>query len=436
VVQALPSSQAAPFAFGVWTHRPVSGLQAAVWHWSLGVQTFGVPPTQPPWPSQAPPSMQRFGFSQGVPDGAGRLEHCPVSGSHVPATWHWDCGWQVTAVPGVQVPAWQVSVSVQALSSLQGVPSAFGGSEHCPVAGSHVPALWHASEAVQTTGLLPTQVPFWQVSVRVQAFPSLQGVPFAFGGLEQSPVCGLHVPASWHWSEAAQVFGVPAQTPLVQMSSTVQGLPSSQAVPFGFVGLVQTPEVGSQTPAKWHWDCGWHTTVVPGVHCPPWQVSVSVQAFPSPQLVPFGFAGLEQVPVAGSQTPTSWHWSEAEQTTGLPPTHSPFWQVSVRVQALPSLQAEPFGLSGLEQAPVAGSQTPATWHWSSAWQTTGVPGVQTPPWHVSPWVQAFPSSHGVPFGWLVQGPIASHLVPTRTVPCGQGHLFCLKGSGLSVSQGP
>jgi hypothetical protein len=36
--------------------------------------------------------------------------------------------------------------------------------------------------------------------------------------------------------------------------------------------------------------------------------------------------------------------------------------VSVCVQALPSLQAEPSAFAGFEQVPVAGSQTPATWH--------------------------------------------------------------------------
>jgi hypothetical protein len=44
----------------------------------------------------------------------------------------------------------------------------------------------------------PVHTPLWQVSVWVQAFPSLQVVPFAFGGLEQVPVDGLQVPASWH----------------------------------------------------------------------------------------------------------------------------------------------------------------------------------------------------------------------------------------------
>ena len=51
---------------------------------------------------------------------------------------------------------------------------------------------------MHTTGLLPVQVPFWQLSVWVQAFPSLQVVPFAAAGFEQMPVAGLHVPATWH----------------------------------------------------------------------------------------------------------------------------------------------------------------------------------------------------------------------------------------------
>jgi hypothetical protein len=48
------------------------------------------------------------------------------------------------------------------------------------------------------------------------------------------------------------------------------------------------------------------------------------------------------------------------QVTGLPPVQIPAWQVSVRVQALPSLQVEPSPLAGFEQAPLVGSQVPAT----------------------------------------------------------------------------
>src|SRR5437667_266457 len=85
--------------------------------------------------------------------------------------------------------------------------------------------------------------------------------------------------------------------------------------------------------------------------------------------------------------------------TGLPPTQVPFWQVSVCVQALPSLHAVPSGLAGFEHAPVAGSHVPGKWHWSLAVHTTGFPPVHTPaPSQWSFWVQALPSLHGVPAG--------------------------------------
>jgi hypothetical protein len=48
--------------------------------------------------------------------------------------------------------------------------------------------------------------------------------------------------------------------------------------------------------------------------------------------------------VAESQVPATWHWSDAEQTTGLPPVQTPLWQVSPWVQALPSVQVVPFVL--------------------------------------------------------------------------------------------
>ena len=54
--------------------------------------------------------------------------------------------------------------------------------------------------------------PLWHVSVCVHALPSLHAVPLASGGLEHSPVAGLHVPTAWHWSLA--VHWTAAQLPL------------------------------------------------------------------------------------------------------------------------------------------------------------------------------------------------------------------------------
>jgi hypothetical protein len=132
------------------------------------------------------------------------------------------------------------------------VPSAFSVSEQTPVEGSHVPATWHWLEATQMTGLLPTQIPAWQVDVWVQRLESKQVVPSVFCGLEQVPVAGSHVPALWHWSWAKQVTGLPTQAPFWQVSFWVQRLPSLQAVPSVFFGLVHCPVAGSQVPAVWH----------------------------------------------------------------------------------------------------------------------------------------------------------------------------------------
>jgi hypothetical protein len=87
---------------------------------------------------------------------------------------------------------------VQAFPSLQVVPFAAPGFEHAPVAVLQVPATWHWSDAVHVTGFEPTQVPAWQVSLWVQALASLQVVPLVAMGLEHAPVDVLQVPATWH----------------------------------------------------------------------------------------------------------------------------------------------------------------------------------------------------------------------------------------------
>jgi hypothetical protein len=92
-----------------------------------------------------------------------------------------------------------------------------------------------------------------------------------------------------------------------------------------------------------------------GVHVPDWQVPSEHGALSS-------FAGFEQTPVFLSQVPSSWQSSEAEQTTGVPVVHTPAWQTSVCVQALPSSQGESSALTGLEHTPVAASLAPVVWH--------------------------------------------------------------------------
>ena len=104
----------------------------------------------------------------------------------------------VTGFAPVHTPAWQLSVCVHALPSLHAVPFGAFGFEQLPVDTSHTPATWHASLAVHTFAVPGVQVPAWQVSLIVQALPSLQLVPFAAAGFEHRPVTTLHVPATWH----------------------------------------------------------------------------------------------------------------------------------------------------------------------------------------------------------------------------------------------
>ena len=105
------------------------------------------------------------------------------------------------------------------------------------------------------------------------------------------------------------------------------------------------------------------TTGLAPVHTPVWHVSVWVQALPSLHVLPFVALGLLHTPLVVLQTPTAWHWSKAVHTTRLPPVQVPLWQVSVWLHALPSLHAVPSTLdAGVEQTPLVVSQVPAMWH--------------------------------------------------------------------------
>jgi len=97
-----------------------------------------------------------------------------------------------------------------------------------------------------------------------------------------------------------------AQTPAWHESPVVHELPSLQAVPFDAVGLEQTPVVGSQVPAVWHWSLAVHVTALP-VHAPLWQTSEDVHALWSSHTVPSARFGFEHFPLVGSHVPAEWH---------------------------------------------------------------------------------------------------------------------------------
>jgi hypothetical protein len=220
-----------------------------MWHASLAAHVTGFEPVHTPdW--QESLCVHAFPSLQLVPFAAVGFEHAPVLGLHVPATWHASLAAHVTGFEPVHTPFSHASALVQAFPSLQAAPFAAVGFEQAPVLGLHVPATWHASLATHVTGFDPVQVPFSHASVCVHAFPSLQLVPFAATGFEHAPVLGLHVPATWHASVATHVTGFePVHTPDWQESLCVQAFPSLQLVPFAAAGFEHAPVLGLHVPA-------------------------------------------------------------------------------------------------------------------------------------------------------------------------------------------
>jgi hypothetical protein len=120
---------------------------------------------------------------------------------------------------------------------------------------------------------------------------------------------------------------------------------------------------------------------------------------PSSHDVPFGLAGLEQMPVDGLQIPAAWQESSAVQEIGaIVRLHVPDWQVNTPLHAFPSSHDVPVAFAGFEQIPVNGLQVPASWQASRATQAlfwvlkqTGRPGKAGSTAHISV-VQRFVSS--------------------------------------------
>src|SRR5262245_37755126 len=172
-----PNAQDVPSTTGEALQVPGSAQVSAV-QGLPSSQTTGLAETQlPPWQDSVP--LQARLSLHDVPSERLVRVQPPLVGLHV-ATWQVSPPVQVTGLLPVQTPVWQVSVWVQALPSSHEVPSGLGALLQPPSDGSQTPARWQAS-AGQVWNVPPAQIPAWQVSPTVQALPSLQGVPFTFG---------------------------------------------------------------------------------------------------------------------------------------------------------------------------------------------------------------------------------------------------------------
>ena len=188
----------------------------------------------------------------------------------------------------------------------------------------------------------------------------------------------------------------------------VQALPSLH----GFVLFVKTHPVAGVHVSSVHTLLSLQTSVpVPGWQLPPEHVSPVVQALPSLH----GFVlFVKTQPLAGLQVSVV-QTLLSLQTTAVPGWQMPPAQASPAVQALLSLHDVPPGAFGLEQIPVAGLQVPATWHWSSAVQSTAVPEQVPPARHTSPVVQALLSVHDEPVAITVAAVVPGFDVQPFTV---------------------
>ena len=155
---------------------------------------------------------------------------------------------------------------------------------------------------------MPAQLPFaWQTSLKVRALPSLQVMPRRGAGSKMQPfapqVSTVHELLSLQPETTHCGGATPAQVPLVwQTSFCVPALPSSQLMPRRGAGSKVQPfapqvstvhELLSLQPETTH--CGGATPAqVPLV----WQTSFCVPALPSSQLMPRRGAGSKVQPFA------------------------------------------------------------------------------------------------------------------------------------------
>jgi hypothetical protein len=117
---------------------------------------------------------------------------------------------QMSGAESVHVPFWQVSVPSQRLASAHWVPLVTFGLAH-PVVGLQLSAV-QAFPSTQLRGVPGLQVPAWQVSAPLHALPSEHAWPFATA-VFWHPETALHESVVQGF-ESLQLSAVPAaQTP-------------------------------------------------------------------------------------------------------------------------------------------------------------------------------------------------------------------------------
>ncbi len=291
---------------------------------------------------------------------------------------------QTLAVP-LHVPLWQVSLLVQALPSLQGVPPTTATLIQLPVPVSQVSPV----QGLLSSQFLvvPLHTPFWHASPVVQALPSLQELPFATVGYAQLPVSASH-PSVVQGLLSLQTLAVPAQVPSLHASPVVHARPSLQPVPSTTLTDLQLPVPTSHASVV-HTLLSLQFLALPP-HLPRLHTSLTVHGLPSSH----GAVMLVrmQVPLLAS-TESAVHTLPSSQVL-LGPLQMPPVQVSGVVVGLPSLQGLPSATLLAPHRPLTGLQLSCVQVLPSS-QVLGLPP-QLPLVHVSGLVHRSPSLQRVP----------------------------------------
>jgi len=372
VVQALPSSQ--PALVAVCTQPPASGQESTV-HWLLSSQLAVPLPTQPP-PAQVSVNVQTLPSLHAAPFcGAGSFKHAPLDGLQVSDVQAFPSSQFVVAV-ATQLPSPQWSPVVHALPSLQTVTDAAAACTQ-PLIPLHESSL-HTLLSSQLRLPLPTQLPFWQVSVVVQTLPSLQGAVVA---VNTQPLAALQLSVVQGLLSVQVCCGPGMQLPPMQPSPALQALRSVQVASLArctqpVVALHESSVQGLPS---------WQFWGVPGWHTPSTQVSLVVQASPSVQAPS---AWLCAQPVLASQLSVV-QALLSPQSMAAPDVHTAFAHASPLVQSFPSSHA-PVAAACVH--PAVALQPSVVQGFPSS-QFAVAPGMQAPPAQASPAVHALPSEH-------------------------------------------
>ena len=160
-------------AIGVWT-QPLSALHESRVHALPSSQLRVVPAVQTPtWHVSAP--LHTVPSAHDVPFGTAVWTH-PRAASQLSVVQTLP-SLQLSGVPAVHVPFWQVSLPLQTVPSAHELPFRTGVFRQ-PSTGSQLSVV-QTLPSLQLSGVPAVHVPFWQVSVPLQTVPSAHDVPFA-----------------------------------------------------------------------------------------------------------------------------------------------------------------------------------------------------------------------------------------------------------------